>query len=191
MKISIIREKDLKKADLLQEEILWEDRKRYGNTFTFFKKRYTKNPSLFIGCYDKSKLVGIIFGYIKRNYVSLSTMAISSDYRSKGIGSKMLNVFERNVKKLGKKRILLGARNNAEKFYLNNGYKPIIFVQIYHKNVPKDYKNKGYNIISETNYKDAKRLYIDIKKYDKKIKEKVLKTFKAYNVIYLFEKDLE
>jgi GNAT superfamily N-acetyltransferase len=191
MEIKIIPEKDLKKADILEQSILNPENKKRYRSYAFHKNKYQKNPSLFIGCYDKSNLVGIIFGFVKKSMVLLAEMAIHPDYRGKNIGLKMLDVFEKNVKKLGKNKISLGAWGSAEKFYLKNGYRPIIFVQIYPKNVPKNYKNKGYIIIKETNYTDAKRLYIHLEKYDENIKEKIQKTFNAYNVIYLFEKELK
>jgi GNAT superfamily N-acetyltransferase len=191
MEIKIIPEKDLKKADLLQQSILNPENKKRYRPYAYVRKNYKKNPSLFVGCYDNSNLVGITFGYVKKKTVLLGEMAVSNKYRAKGIGSKMLKFFESNVKKLGKNKISLGARGPAEKFYLKNSYKPIIFSQIYSKDVPNNYKNKGYNIIRETNYIGSKRLYIDLKKYDPKIKYKIKKTFNAYNVIYLFEKEIK
>ena len=96
----------------------------------------------------------------------------------------------KEAKALRKKEICLGAQPDAEKFYLKAGFKPVLFAQIKHKDAPKDYLRKGFEIEKETNYKDAKRLYIHVKKYDAKLKEKVKKAFNAYDVIYLFVKKL-
>lgn len=116
-------------------------------------------------------------------------MAVLENYRNKGVGEKLLSFFEKQAKKLNKKYIELGALDSAEKFYLKNNYKPLIFAQIYHKDVPKNYKQLGYKIITETNYPDSKRLWIDTK-YNPKLKEILKKEFNAYNVIYL-EKNSE
>jgi ribosomal protein S18 acetylase RimI-like enzyme len=122
--------------------------------------------------------------------ILLGEMAVSDKYRGKGIGKKLLKKFEDNSKKLNKNYIQLGSWESAEKFYLKEGYKPLIFVQIYHNKVLKNYKKLGYNIIKETNYTDSKRLFIKIDKYNSRIKEKIKKDFNAYDVIYLFRKEI-
>ncbi|MFA5745548.1 MAG: GNAT family N-acetyltransferase [archaeon] len=188
MQITIIPKKDLKLADDLQQQILNPTHKRRYRTFGCIHKNYNKEPSLFIGAYDKGKLIGIAFGFIKKSKILLGEMAILENYRNKGIGQKLLSFFEKQAKKLNKKYIELGAWGSAEKFYLKNNYKPLIFVQIYHQDVPKNYKQLEFEIIKETNYADSKRLWIK-KKYNPKLKEILKKKFNAYNVIYLFRKE--
>ena len=188
MKIKLIPKKDLKLADDLQQQILNPTHKKRYRTFGYIKKSYNRNPSLFIGAYDKNKLIGIIFGHIKKNKILLGEMAISDKYRNKGIGSKLLCFFEKEAKKLNKKYIELGAFGDAERFYLKNKYTPLLFVQIYHKDVPKNYNKLGLDIIKETNYVDSKRFWIKAK-YNPKSKENIKKQLNAYDVIYLFRKE--
>jgi GNAT superfamily N-acetyltransferase len=189
----IIREiklKELKKADNFQQSILNPEKKKRYRPYHKIKKYYHRNPSLFIGAFNKNKIIGIVFGRIIKNMILLCEMAVSEKYRGKEIGKKLLRKFEDNSKKLNKNYIQLGAWESAEKFYLKAGYEPLIFVQIYHNKVLKNYKNLGYNIIKETNYTDSKRLFIKIDKYNSKIKEKIKKNFNAYDVIYLFRKEI-
>jgi len=188
MEIKVIPKKDIKLADNLQQHILNPTRKKRYRTFGCIQKNYERKPSLFVGAYDKNKLIGIIFGFIKKSKILLGEMAILENYRNKGIGQKLLFFFEKQAKKLNKSYIELGAWGSAEKFYLKNNYKPLIFAQIYHKDVPKNYKKLGHAILKETNYSDSKRLWIKTK-YDSKLKEKIKKQFNAYNVIYLFRKE--
>lgn len=189
MIIKKINPNDLTSADKLQQQILNPTHKKRYRPFGCVKKNYNREPSLFIGAYDKNKIIGITFGYIKKNKILIGEMAVLEEYRSKNVGSKLLTYFEKQAKKLNKKYIELGALGPAEKFYLKNNYKPLIFAQIYHKDVPKNYKNLGCEIICETNYKDAKKLKI-IAKYDPKLKDEIKKKFNAFDVIYLFKKDL-
>ncbi len=188
MRIKTIPAKDLFKADKLQQTILNPKRTKRYRTFNYIKKHYALHPDLFVGCYDKDKLIGIAFGYLKKNVVLLGEMAVSKAYAGKGIGKKLLSVFEKRAKIFAKK-IILGSRSEAEKFYLKCGYKPLLFLQIKKDLCPHNYKKLGYIIIKETNYKDAKRLYLNIK-YDQKLKNKAHKEFNAYDSLYIFEKEL-
>jgi len=190
MDIKQIPSKDLKKADIFQQVILNpEKRKRYRPWSTVYKNS-KREPSLFIGAYDKDKLIGIVFGFIKKSQILLGEMAVSEKYRSKGIGSKLITYFEKQSRKLNKKYIELGALGSAEKFYLKQGYQPLLFAQIPHNKVPKHYKKIGFEIIKETNYKDAKKLTIKVNKLDDRLKIKAKKDFNTDNVIYLFRKRL-
>ncbi len=190
MNVKVLPKGCLYEADCLQQRLLNPEKKKRYRKFSYIKKQHAENHKLFIGCYDHNKLVGIIFGYAKKDEVLLGEFAIDKAYRKKGLGKKMLSLFETQVKATGKKRIILGSKANSEKFYLSRGYTPLLFVQIRHKEVPKSYNCKGYNIIKETNYPDAKRLFIQVKKYDPKMKAKAKKDFNAYNVIYLFKKEI-
>ncbi|MFH0752395.1 MAG: GNAT family N-acetyltransferase [archaeon] len=191
MKIKLLPKGDLCKADCLQQSILNPRKRKRYRTFGYIKKQYAKNPKLFIGCYDRDRLVGIIFGFVKKETVLLGEFAVDKTYRRRGIGKKMLVLFEVHAKATGKKRILLGSKEDAERFYLDRGYLPLLFVQIQHKKVPKDYRRKGYDIIKETNYPDAKRLFIRGEKCNPRLKGKAKKDFNAYDVIYLFKKEIK
>ncbi|MBM3230643.1 GNAT family N-acetyltransferase [Candidatus Pacearchaeota archaeon] len=192
MQIKTISSNELKKADEFQQKILNPENKARYRTFGYIKRNYLKNPSLFVGIYDNSHLAGLIFGYVKRENVLLGEMAIDKEYRNRGLGSKLLSFFEGQVLKINKKKIILGARENAERFYLKKGYKPILFLQIKNSDVPKNYKKlTNYRIIKETNYKDAKRISFEVKQVSDYLKNKLVKIFHAYDGIYLFEKNLK
>lgn len=192
MEIKIIPKKELKEADELQQKILKPKNKRRYRTFGYIEKNYSKTSKLFIGAYDNNKLVGIAFGYIKRNKILLGEMAIDENYRGAGLGTKLLDFFEKQVIRVGKNKIILGVRESAEKFYMKRGYKPILFLQIRYPDVPGNYRSLSkHKIIKETNYRDAKRLFFEVKYPSNILKNKLTKIFHAYNGIYLFEKSLK
>ncbi|MBU2638986.1 MAG: GNAT family N-acetyltransferase [Nanoarchaeota archaeon] len=188
MQIKRILPSGLLEADKFQISILRPNRRRV-RSFSYIKRQYKKHPSLFIACYNPS-IVGIVFGFVKRDNVLLGEIAVKKQMRRKGIGRKLVNALVKEAKKLGKKEVCLGAQPAAENFYLKCGFMPVLFAQIKHNKVPKDYLHKGFEIEKETNYKDAKRLFIRVKKYDPKLKDRVKKAFNAYDVIFLFVKKL-
>jgi len=191
MKLAVISPDKLKDADKFQEKILNPEYKRRYRPFSYIRKHFLKNPELFVGAYQNRKIIGIVFGYVKKGNVLLGEMAIDEKYRRRGVGSKLLNFFESQVIKIGKTKIINGARENAQNFYFNRGYKPVLFLQIKHSKLPKNYCSIcKYKIIKETNYLDAKRLFFEVKKPSNALKNRLIKIFHAYDGIYLFEKEL-
>jgi len=191
MNIKLIPKNQLLMADEFQERILNPKNKKRYRTFADIKKCYLKNPSLFVSAFDKTQIIGIVFGYVKRKNVLLGEMAIDKNYLGLGLGSTLLDFFEKQVVKLRKNKIVLGSRENAEGFYLKRGYNPILFLQIRHSDVPNNYELlTKHKIQKETNYSDAKRLFIKVKHPSDILKRKLIKIFCAYNGIYLFEKTL-
>lgn len=189
--IRTIQKHELKAADEFQNDILNPQRKKRYRTYGYVTEQHSRLPELFLGAHNGNKLVGVLFGYVKRNIVLLGEMAVHANYQKQGIGRKLIVELERRVLRLKKRKIVLGAREGTEKFYLKLGYTPLVFVQIRHKKVPSDYLNKGFKIVRETNYKDAKRLTIlTSKKVSMALLETIKQKFNAYDVIYLFEKEI-
>jgi ribosomal protein S18 acetylase RimI-like enzyme len=190
MQYKTIRAADLAQADALQQKILnLPHRKRY-RSFAYIRKHYLNEPSLFLGAYDKQKLVGIAFGYRTKGTSLLGEFAVDAAHRRKGAGTQLLRLFEQRARKAGAKAVQLGAEERAEHFYLRQGYCPVLFVQIKHARVPKNYRKLPFDIVNETNFRDAKRLFINVRRFSKTLKQKARRAFHAYNVMYLFRKDL-
>lgn len=189
MKYKVIPASKLKMADEFQQGILNPKKRRGYRSFAYIQRQYKICPKLFVAVYKNGKLIGILFGYVKRSTVLIGEMAIAKKYRKMGIGSRLLLFFENQAIKMGKRKIILGAREGAEYFYLKKEYKPVLFLQIKHNQVPRNYISLSKcKILKETNYIDAKRLFIEVKKTSKSLKKELMKLFHAYNGIYLFEK---
>jgi GNAT superfamily N-acetyltransferase len=118
--------KVLPKEDL---KIFWKIQKEYLDNYTFedVKKNFAKNKDLYIGCYIKGELVGIAYGFIKKNLVILQGIGVKHKYWRKGLGTKIIKLFHKQAKKTGKKIVSVGsaADDKVEKFYLKKGYKPV------------------------------------------------------------------
>lgn len=55
----------------------------------------------------------------------IRSMAVEEDWRGKGVGSIVLKELEKIAFRKGAKKMILHARENAVKFYENNGYKVV------------------------------------------------------------------
>lgn len=196
MKKEVFEIKNVPRKDLTK---LYKLQRRYtgGPSFGAVKKKYEENPRLFVGCYRNKKLIGIVTGQLRRDFILLSSAAVNALYWRKGIGSKVLKLFDERAKEVGKKtgknRIsVCSGADSSDKYYMNNGYKPVqLLVWIHKKDVPKNYKKKEYEIIEEKNRRSNKVLYLKMCRYDLKIKEIVKRELGAYKVLYIFEKKIQ
>lgn len=92
-----------------------------------FLEVYDKHPNFIVSCINKNgEVVGVCFGYPRENgRASLQGIAIRSDEAKSGLGSKLLNLFEKQVKEASCESISLGsAEGYVEHFYLKNKYEP-------------------------------------------------------------------
>lgn len=188
MEFKLIPKKDLRKVWKLQKEYVDEKIK-----LKEIKELYPKFPELFVGCYYRKKLIGICIPGIQEKELYIKGIAVKYQYWRRGIGSKLLNFFEHQLRALNKKRINVPSADIdwVERFYLNNGYKPILFlVKVKITNLPRDYKKKRYKLLNERIENNYKIFYIKTKKYEPKQKEKIKKMFNADEVIYIMEKKL-
>ncbi len=83
---------------------------------------------------DQEKVVGTCRIVIKDDYCKLGRMAVSKEYRSKGVGRKLIQNAEKTVKEMGIKKIALSSQSHALEFYLKNDYK-IISEVFYEANI--------------------------------------------------------
>tara|TARA_Y100000310_G_C20148567_1_gene563604 strand:+ start:43 stop:540 length:498 start_codon:yes stop_codon:yes gene_type:complete len=164
MKIETIPKKDLRKAYEIYHD--YTD----GKSFSFFSSKFKKKPGLYVACYDKDELIGICTGYNRTRVTVLDGIAVIKKYWRKGIGSKLLRFFEKQVKKHGKKIVSVGtAGGYVEKFYMKNKYNPESFLVTFMK---------------------KKKIYIPTKEYKPRLKSKIKKQYKADEVNYIMEKEV-
>ncbi len=98
-------------------------------------RMYEKYKNTFVGYYIDDLLVGICYGWPRREAVAddesytIEGIAIIHPFNAQGRGPKLLAYFEQRVKELGFFKISVGSADGyVERFYLKNGY------------IPKEYK---------------------------------------------------
>jgi GNAT superfamily N-acetyltransferase len=95
----------------------------------FYKQELSKHPQLMLQAKEVGGLAGVLLASVESDHVLIGELAVSEEYRGKGVGSKLLQQLEANARSMGQKTILLGAVEDAETFYLKNGYGPELFMQ--------------------------------------------------------------
>lgn len=150
-------------------------------TYKQFTEIAEMNLELWFVAYDQDKLIGYCLGNKDEgdpNYIILDEIVtnLSSNikYKRKGIGSKLIKEFEKEVWRLGYKVIGFGCSDKyeVEQFYLKNEYIPIEVVA----------RAKGVELerIKITDYETGK--LIQEKLHSKYDVEEVNFIFEKYNI---------
>ncbi|MDD5212945.1 MAG: GNAT family N-acetyltransferase [Candidatus Gracilibacteria bacterium] len=117
---------DLEKCEELSQmpELIWASGEYYTKDFL---ERYLENNE---GCFLVVELENIVIGYLlgeklKAKGSIVWSMGIQKEYRGKGIGSKLLKTFEKNIQDDGYEWTYLVGRTESEElkhFYSKNGF---------------------------------------------------------------------
>lgn len=186
--IRSIPEADLREALELHNQFTAQNR-----SVDEFRRESQATPSLFIGAYDTESLVGICLGWpTEPAVVHLVGIGVAPDRRGKGIGSRLLEQFERNAKALDMERITVGSAGGyVDRFYVNHGYSPSkILVRGAPESLPPQYRDLGYEVAEERTEDGILKLYLSVEQFDSEELQTVRETFRDEEAIYIMEKTL-
>lgn len=159
----------------------------------FYKQELSKHPQLMLQAKEGSRLAGVLLASIEGNHVLIGELAVSEEYRGKGVGSALLKALEAAAGSIGQKTILLGAYENAEEFYLKNGYQPELFIQFSgqncHERLNQTLKDVKEPILWKDFSGDTAKVILQTKSTDKVFQAK-FQTEPGAHTQYLFKKSL-
>lgn len=161
------------------------------------KRQFEVDKDLLFYMEDKNEIIAglTIKNRNEKDEATIGMLAVSRNYRNKGIAEMLMRTAEDECSKKGIKFLSLGARVNALNFYKKMGYNPMLMVQIYDfetienvKNVNDRYKN--YPIINE--YKDVAYGFVFFEIENLLIKDinHFENNLDVCNVQYVFTKEL-
>jgi len=124
LKVEQISKEGFEDAMKILDNELGKDRVRNSD---FLKNKYNDFSQFFIGALIGQELIGFICGFPREDYLLLSEVAVDSRFKERGIGGKLVLAFEKASGEY--KKINVGARDSAIKFYYSLGYKPFLLAQ--------------------------------------------------------------
>lgn len=106
---------------------LGEDHRR---DLGFYSRVFGESPDLLAVAEDRGRIVGAVLAGGEGDHALVGEVLVSPEYRGRGIGSELLRAVADAARGRGYGRLLLGAVADAEGFYLSNGFRPLLFVQV-------------------------------------------------------------
>lgn len=103
----------------------------------YFLELYKKFPDEFLVAENKTDLAGYIIGRLKGNSGEIISLAVDSDYRRKGVGTKLYHSLIKYFKKLKIKNVFLHVRTGNRPAI--SFYKKLSFETL--KKIPNYYRN--------------------------------------------------
>ena len=108
-----------------------------GEAYPRFVFNYLiSNPdSIFLKALKENQIVGFIAGVCRTNTCTIYTLNVKKDFRRKGIGSILLEAFEKEVLKRNVRKIILQVEVTniaALNLYLKKGYQISILLKNYY-----------------------------------------------------------
>ena len=85
-----------------------------------FKEMFKEGNNIFLGCYDKEKLVGLI-AFRSDSHISL--LFVDKEYHRKGIATRLMEEAVIRIKNKGIKEITVNSSPYAVPFYHSVGFK--------------------------------------------------------------------
>lgn len=184
LKIRKIKEKEFYSA----MKILDNELKRVRDN-AFLLDKFKKYPEFFIGVFVEDKIIGVICGFPREDYLLLSEIAIDSKFQNRGFGKKLIEEFENTAKQKYYKIINAGAQDKALDFYKSLNYKPFLLIQ--YKKIDYSLKDfKKIKIIRNNEDEKYERLEVKISKPNLKLLNNLRKQYSKANFQYIFTKNL-
>jgi len=192
---SLNNEDDLEDAfEFVKKELDLEP--DHPRDLNFYKKQFSTYPQFLIYAEHMSEKVGVLLALPNdEDSVLIGELAVLETYRGKGVGSKLIREIEDRARAFKKKSILLGALGKADNFYLKNGNKPMLFIELSGVNRLEELKtfskenNCEDNITWEENTLESSKIIIKTNFVDKDLQYKAEKISNSH-AQYLFSKDL-
>jgi GNAT superfamily N-acetyltransferase len=178
--------------ELLQVYNMSKDYTNNHQTWREYLSKNRKYPDLFFGAYEEGKLIGEAFGYVKDDGAcGLHSIAVHGKRWKRGIGRKLIRVFEKACKKYSS-RLEVSTRGKPEGFYLKVGYKPRGLLAVYEhgRTLPNDLKIKPSN--KSIRRRDNTRFaFFLISNLTTRERKRLQHKFKADEVCLVLEKKLK
>jgi AraC-like DNA-binding protein/GNAT superfamily N-acetyltransferase len=183
----------LKKVMILADKLFnltAEGQKNYGQEF--WRRQFSVTPELMIYAEDDGKIIGLAFGFVDDNAVTISYVGTEKEYKSQGIEQALVQEMEKRTKALGYGLLAVGVLPGEEGFWEKCGYKGLLLIQSEKNSIEELCSlNPGYKVINARVYEGhVNQLFLDIPSIDRELQKKYEETFPDCNTIMVYTKKI-
>ena len=162
------------------------------HTQEYYAQTFAKTPQLLILAERDGRVCGCVLASVEGDHILVGAVAVAEDSRRMGIGRAMLEALEEAAKGAGRSTLILGARQEAEPFYLSCGFQPNLFIQLPEPDALERLKalNEGYEVLWEGQEEGSSKLMLRTPQISRSLQLKYEQTFPSCNTQYVFIKHL-
>jgi GNAT superfamily N-acetyltransferase len=162
------------------------------HTLEYYTEQFAKTAQLLVFAERGNPICGCILASLEGDHVLVGPVAVAGDSRRMGIGTAMMEQVEARAGEMGCRTLILGAREDAEPFYLSRGFQPNLFIQLPEPDSVARLKslNEGYDVVWEAQQEGWSKLMLRTPKINKSLQRKYEREFPACTTQYVFVKHL-
>ncbi|UYP48820.1 hypothetical protein NEF87_005105 [Candidatus Lokiarchaeum ossiferum] len=148
-----------------------------------------KNQDQIIGCTFSSKNQ---FKPEAKDELLIGEVCVHPNFQGQNIGRTLLMKVEKNAKKIGFKKLILGAKEGVESFYFKCEFVANLHIQIENDHCLEELKNLNskYEIIDEEVKEGWTRVLIKTKQLDRQLENSYKKKSPKIYLNYVFTKEI-
>jgi GNAT superfamily N-acetyltransferase len=162
------------------------------HTLEHYTEQWARAPQLLVFAERDDRICGCILAGIEGDHILVGPVAVAADSRRLGIGSAMMREVETQAKALGQHTLILGAREEAEPFYLSCGFRPNLFIQLPEPEAVARLKalNEQYEVEWEEEREGWSKLMLRTPQIDKPLQRTYEQVFPGCFTQYVFIKQV-
>lgn len=169
---------------------------RHSRGLDFYTRILEETPQLLLVADDKSVIRGALLASIEGNHILIGEVYVDPGCRGQQVGSKLLASVEAAARDLGFHRLLAGALDGVEPFYVRNGFDPLLFLQIEGTDgsilLDKllDTRLSGLEVVWKDYGENWSKASLRMNRVDKELQKSISRESPSINAGYLVAKEL-
>jgi GNAT superfamily N-acetyltransferase len=179
-----VKEDELATALALHNRFTAQDR-----SMATVRSWYDVVPHLFLFAVDGDDVIGVCTGRPQgEREVSLAGIGVESNRRGEGIGTRLVEQFEKNARQGNSNRIsVASAGGRVDDFYVDNGFEPEKILVMDPTGGPGDHDGTDFDIEWDNG---SGKCYVDVTERDPAVLETVRDEFDDDHAIYVMVREL-
>ena len=164
----------------------------------YYLNLYKTHQSLLMMAKEQDQIIGCTFGSKNQfnpeatDELIIGELCVHPDFHGQNVGRSLLMYLEKNAKKTGFRKLILGARKGVESFYFKCGFSANLHIQIENDHCLDELKKikTEFEVINEEVKDGWTRLLLKTPKLDPQIENRYKKEFPKAYLQYVFTKEI-
>lgn len=162
------------------------------STLAYYTEQLSVAPGLLVFAEAAGEVCGCVLGDLEDDHVRVGAVAVAESLRRRGVGAAMMQRLEAEARQIGQHTLILGARQEAETFYLRCGFQPHLFIQAPAPATPAALRalREGCEVAWEAEEEGFTKLLLRTPTISRELQHRYDEAFPGCSTQYVFTKHL-